>query len=507
MKVAVVVLLSASIVLAPLRVDAQHGRGGGGGGGGGGFRGGGGMQGGARAPGYSGGGGQGGGGQGGGRGPSTARAPGYRPAGPVAHGGMPNHSFVYGHRPAYHGGWYHGDWRGNWGHPYGYRPWGWYWGGGFGWGLGWGLGTGLALGVSLSSPWGWGYYPYWNPYWAPPVGGAAYINYGQPIVVAPPVVPQTGAPQLPPQYGPQGVPQQVAPAPAPGGLDGAFTPPPALPPGASAAVGSAVTTSQQQALAVFDIARELFKKGDYQLALAETNRAIALAPNDTLMHEFRGLCLFATKDYQQSAAAIYAVLSIGPGWDWATVAGLYPDPNVYTQELRALEGYCNENPQAPHARFLLAYHYLLEGHNDEAATEFEAVVELQPKDQLSAQLLKGLKNPPSDQAPTGPELAEPALPTTPVESSMVLGSWKSSRSDGSKFELSLTKDNKFSWKYSQDGKDQQLKGTYTLANNYLILSATNQNALVGQVAMEPGDKLKFKLAGGAPSDPGLTFTR
>ena len=140
------------------------------------------------------------------------------------------------------------------------------------------------------------------------------------------------------------------------------------------------------------------------MALTTANRAIALVPNDTLMHEFRALCLFATKDYQQSAAAIYAVLSIGPGWDWATVSGLYSDANAYTEQLRALEAYCNENPQAPHARFLLAYHYLLEGHSDEAATELEAVVELQPKDQLSAQLLKGLKNPPGDQPPAGPSL-------------------------------------------------------------------------------------------------------
>jgi hypothetical protein len=90
---------------------------------------------------------------------------------------------------------------------------------------------------------------------------------------------------------------------------------------------------------------------------------------------------------------------------------------------------------------------------------------------------------------------------------MVIGNWKASRDDGSAFELNLTKDNKFTWKFNQDGKDQTLQGTYTLANNFLILSAGEQNTLVGQVAMAPGDKLKFKLASGAPNDPGLTFTR
>ena len=130
---------------------------------------------------------------------ATRNAPAYHAAGPAGHGGPAGHQFAYGHRPAYHGGWYHGDWHGGWGHPWGYRPFGWYWGGGWGWGLGWGLGfglgTGLGLGVTLGSPWGWGYYPYWNPYWAQPVGVPYYINYSQPIVVAPPAVPgQQGAP-------------------------------------------------------------------------------------------------------------------------------------------------------------------------------------------------------------------------------------------------------------------------------------------------------------------------
>jgi Tetratricopeptide repeat len=514
MKKSLTLSMIVVVLLTPLAAYGQRGGGGRGGGGGGGFRGGGG--------GFSGGAGGGGGArtgspgfQGGGGGSRTAAAPGYRAAGPVGHPaghvGAPN-SFAYGHRPDYHGGWYHGDWHGNWGHPGGYRPWGWHWGGGWGgpgwgwgWGLGWGLGTGIGLGLTLGSPWGWGYYSYYNPYWVAPPVGAGYINYGQPMVVAPPAM--QGPAQMPPQY-----PPQYPPGPAPGGLDGSSAPPPLSQPPAAGSTGSpSLTDKQQQALGIFDMARALFKRGDYPMALSTANRAIALVPNDTLMHEFRALCLFATKDYQQAAAAVYAVLSIGPGWDWATVSGLYGDPEAYTQELRALEEYCNENPQAPHARFLLAYHYLLEGHNEEAATELEAVIELQPKDQLSAQLLKGLKNPPSDQPPAGTALpgAAPSstTPAVPVDASMVLGSWKASRPDGSKFELALTKDNKFNWKFTQQDKTQELKGTYTLANNYLILSATDQNALVGQVAMEPGDKLKFKLAGGAPTDPGLIFAR
>jgi hypothetical protein len=130
---------------------------------------------------------------------------------------------------------------------------------------------------------------------------------------------------------------------------------------------------------------------------------------------------------------------------------------------------------------------------------------LEPKDQLAAQLLKGLTSPPAEQAASLP--APAPLPSVPVDAESVVGNWRATRPDGSKFALNLTADHKFSWQFDQEDKQQQLSGTYTLADNYLILSAADQNALVGQVAMEPGDKLKFKLAGGSPSDPGLTFTR
>ena len=52
-------------------------------------------------------------------------------------------------------------------------------------------------------------------------------------------------------------------------------------------------------------------------------------------------CVFALHRYKEAAATIYAVLSIGPGWDWTTLASLYPDIDVYTQQLRDLEQYVN----------------------------------------------------------------------------------------------------------------------------------------------------------------------
>ena len=74
-------------------------------------------------------------------------------------------------------------------------------------------------------------------------------------------------------------------------------------------------------------------QSDYKTALAQVDQAIALVPNDTVLHEFRGLVLFAQERYQEAAAAEYAVLSAGPGWDWTTLSALYPDVEVYTAQL------------------------------------------------------------------------------------------------------------------------------------------------------------------------------
>ena len=101
--------------------------------------------------------------------------------------------------------------------------------------------------------------------------------------------------------------------------------------------------------------------------------------------------LFARGDYGAAAGAVYSVLSAGPGWDWPTLRGLYADPETYTRQLRALEKAQKDNPEDPPVPFLLAYHYLTLGATDAAVKELEVVGRLSPKDELSANLLKMLK--------------------------------------------------------------------------------------------------------------------
>jgi tetratricopeptide (TPR) repeat protein len=168
------------------------------------------------------------------------------------------------------------------------------------------------------------------------------------------------------------------------------TPPPADP-------------EMDEAMVLFDEASEAFKNENFEQALESIDAAITLLPSDATLHEFRALCLFAMKDFQQAAATIYSVLAAGPGWNWETLVSLYPNVETHTQQLRALEAYVRENPDDAAAIFLLAYHYMTMEHLDEAVRMWERVARLLPEDQLTAQLIEAFR----------PDVAEPPAPAPP----------------------------------------------------------------------------------------------
>jgi hypothetical protein len=410
----------------------------------------------------------GGGGWGGGRGdvghgsfaPSHSGSPASRGTMPgghpySAHAVHPIGPMAYHH--GYYGHWYHGDWHDhyNWIHPWHYGPVAWF---SFGF---------VAGAVVWDTPWRWGYWPYYNPYYCPTVVvvGEPPIDYSQPIVVA-------RAPNIAPAL------------------------------------------ADQRAAQYLDAAHDAFVRGDYAAAMAQVNGAIAVKPNDTVPHEFRALVLFATRRYKEAAGAAYAVLSVGPGWDWATLAGMYPDINVYTAQIRALEQYRNDNPTAPEAHFLLAYHYMTCGHLDAAIGELRDVVRLNSRDQLSAQLLAALtrQQNPGDAKPslTGtPTTAPtaPAVPAAPVTAAALAGSWTATRSDGASFSLELGKDGTYTWRHTLQGQSQTYSGAYTVADNLLILKEGGNPAMIGQVAQLDANRFNFKMVGNNPADPGLAFTK
>jgi len=153
----------------------------------------------------------------------------------------------------------------------------------------------------------------------------------------------------------------------------------------------ATPSVNEEALQPFNEARASFQSGDYATALASVDKAIEKVPDDTNLHEFRALCLFAMKDYKKAAQVIYPVLAAGPGWNWDTIKGLYGNADTYTSQLRALENQYLANKNDPAASFLLAYHYLVLDYPTNAKTHLRNVERLLPDDKLAPELLKALQ--------------------------------------------------------------------------------------------------------------------
>jgi hypothetical protein len=338
------------------------------------------------------------------------------------------------------------------GYGMGYGGYGMGYGGMGGWGLpSWGLGN---------WPYQYGYSTYVNPYYT--TAGQGFLNYSQPLAID-------------------------ATEPAQATIDTAGT--------------------------AFAAARDAFKAGDYNTALQKTDEALKSLPNDVDLHEFRSLVLFAQGNYSEAAAGLYAVLDRAPGWNWATLSGLYPDVDTFTRQLRGLEKYVADNPKAASGRFVLAYLYMGMGSTDAAADQLREVVSQEPNDRLSRHLLADLSPPPAGEAGTAPATASNTTkaaeeqPTGPPPPANLAGEWKAQGAGGTTIDLNLKPDNHFTW--TAQGKDgpKSFSGTAATGSGILTLAASDGMVIVGRLTGTPDGGFKFKLVGGGPDDPGLTFSK
>jgi tetratricopeptide (TPR) repeat protein len=291
-------------------------------------------------------------------------------------------------------------------------------------------------------------------------------------------------------------------------------------------------TAAESAQKVFEAARDSFKAGDYSRAMSLTDQALAQLPNDPSIHEFRVQCLLTAKRYDDAAAAAYAVLSAGPGWDWATMISLYPDVDAYTNQLRALEAYVKGKPDGAPGQFLLGYLYMVQGDKATAAAQFAKVARLQPQDHLSAQIAQTLTpdearqkartallaeppTPPPSPTPAdgGPPAAPGAVASTPAKAppkppAKLLGAWTAKPDDKVAIALHLSENGDFSWAVTQSNRTQTIQGQAGFEDDVLVLGQTDGMPLTGKVQIDPsGDAFTFKPPGAATNAPGLRFMR
>ena len=240
-------------------------------------------------------------------------------------------------------------------------------------------------------------------------------------------------------------------------------------------------------------------------ALASADAALKEMPEDPTIHEFRALVLFALARYQEAAAALHGLLTVAPGWDWTTMIGLYPNVDVYTQQLRALESYRDANPQKADAAFVLAYHYMTAGYEEQAADELRVVVKQQPRDRIAREILDMIAG---GSAETGSTPAPPTPSTAaPIEEKRLVGTWTAGTEQEGKFQMTLTEDGEFTWTYSKDGQDQTMKGVYAVKDDGLVLEPDEGGTLVARIALPDDQRLSFRIVGSEQSDPVLEFRR
>ena len=184
---------------------------------------------------------------------------------------------------------------------------------------------------------------------------------------------------------------------------------------------------------------------------------------------------------------------------------------VYTAQLRRLEAYVGSQPDSPDSHFLLGYHYMTCGHPDDAARSLREVVRLMPNDRVAADVLKMVAAPDPAQsgqapAPVGDQAARPT--PKPIDAATLVGTWNATRPDGSRFDLNLTQDAKFTWSFAQkDQAAQKFDGAYTVEGNILALERQGGGTLVAEITPSPDGKFNFKMLGAPDDDKGLTFQK
>jgi hypothetical protein len=190
--------------------------------------------------------------------------------------------------------------------------------------------------------------------------------------------------------------------------------------------------------------------------------------------------------------------------------GLYSDADTYTRQLRALEEAVGRDPAAASKRFVLAYHYLVQEHVEQARQQFELVVKLQPKDQLAAQFVKLLTAPAEAPAAAEADSARAAetgqvrQPSPPPAA--LVGTWKAKPAPDLSIELTMREDGQFTWDVNTNGQANSIVGDAEYADGVLTLSQDDAPALVGKVVGLGEKQFGFELAGG-PQSATIQFSR
>jgi len=311
--------------------------------------------------------------------------------------------YPYSSRYGYNNRGYYGNYPGNWGlnnrYPYNWN--------------GYAYGRGYVPGQRFNSNYGWwggGYYPhtslayrYYQPYGF--YGGGTWIGLGLSSLLGARIGGYGYLNGLPYARGYAGYPGYYA-IYGYRGTGVARTSPP------STSRGTPLDPSQAASLAdqYLNDARLAFLAGDYDESLRLAGHAALEAPESPDVHALLMLALFANQEYTQAAIEAHAVAYYNGRLDWPRIRSYYDQAATYQTQLRQLEEFAKQNPEAADAQFLLGYHYFALGHAEAAVRRLTIASQLAPQDDIARTLLQDLGVRPETGTPTDPLAARPREP-------------------------------------------------------------------------------------------------
>jgi uncharacterized protein (TIGR03066 family) len=149
----------------------------------------------------------------------------------------------------------------------------------------------------------------------------------------------------------------------------------------------------------------------------------------------------------------------------------------------------------------LGYHYLTLGHSEAALTEFRKAKELQPKDEVSASLVRTLS--PRDTESQAPAATAP----DPVPAVDVVGVWEAAGKESAKYSMKLAKDGTLVWSFSRGTRKDEVKGVYTVEGNILAMEPETGGVMLAELTMKSPGQMLFHIVGSDKKDPGLEFQK
>jgi hypothetical protein len=169
--------------------------------------------------------------------------------------------------------------------------------------------------------------------------------------------------------------------------------------------------------------------------------------------------------------------------------------------------FASENPDAAYSHFLMGYHYMVCGYNDESIEQFKFACKLEPSDQLARSLVAMLGGKIDDDPIDVVEMAEQEQAIIDIDPLAIFGRWKTNRENASNIDLQLNDDGKFSWIVGGGGNPITLTGEYSLGGDKLALQPDSGGPMVGTVSNVGAEAFTFRIVGATPGDKGIQFGR